>query len=473
MKEPTDKADDKDKEKGYSTILYDFFRSLKLTIFLLILLALVSIIGTIITQNATPQEYVQRYGSSLYEVLDFFRLFDMYHSWWFQLILVMLVINLVACSLQRFPGTWKQVVRAPRPGGLEDSMLRTLPYVERIKDTRGIAPKTEEKIQSLAARKFGRLVRIETDSAVTLFGEKGKASRLGAYIAHLSLLIVIVGGLVGSITGFRGFVNILEGETVNEVYVRGRQGEVPKPLGFSVRCDDFNVTYYDVPGKQKFVKEYASTLSILEKGKEVLKKTIQVNHPLHYSGLAFYQSSYGAIHEFTIGVTGKNQKEKMTVKALEGDSFPIPESNVMVRVLNYAPQIHNLGEGVQVALFRPNQPPRSYWLLRNGSFPPFDEKKGDDVILSLEALTSKEYTGLQVTKDPGVWIVWAGCALMIFGFIVSFFFSHQRLWVRIPREGSQKGGKEIVLAGSVNRNRIAYEKTFQSLVEGVRSLMKE
>ncbi len=470
MKELSDKAADKSKEKGYFAILYDFFKSLKLTISLLILLALVSVIGTVITQNATPQEYVQRYGSSLYEVLDFFNLFDMYHSWWFQVILVFLVINLIACSLQRFPGAWNQVVRRPNPGGLEDAMLRTLPYVERIKDIRRIEPMTEENVRSLVTKEFGKLGRMETESAVTLFGEKGKFSRLGAYVTHLSLLIVIIGGLVGSITGFRGFVNILEGETADHIYVRGKQGEVPRPLDFSVRCDDFNVTFYDVAGKEKFVKEYASTLTVLEKGREVLKKTIQVNHPLHYRGLAFYQSSYGTLREFTIGIVGKNRKDKILVRAQEGESFPIPDNNIMVRVLNYSPQIHTFGEGVQVVLFRPNQPPRSYWLLRNGSFPAFDEK--DDVALSLEALTAKEYTGLQVTKDPGVWIVWLGCGLMIFGFIVSFFFSHQKIWVRIPKEGPQKGGEEIVLAGSVNRNRIGFEKTFQSLVEGVRSLIK-
>jgi cytochrome c biogenesis protein len=472
MKELTDKADDKRKEKGYFAILYDFFRSLKLTILLLILLALVSVIGTIITQNATPQEYVQRYGSSLYEVLDFFNLFDMFHSWWFQVILVFLVINLIACSLQRFPGAWNQVVRGPSPGGLEDSMLRTLPYVERIKDIRRIEPETEESIRSLVTKGFGKLGRIETESAITLFGEKGRFSRLGAYLTHLSLLIVIIGGLIGSIYGYRGFVNILEGEKVDQIYIRGKQGEIPKALDFSVRCDDFNVTFYNVPGKQKFVKEYASTLTVLEKGEEVLKKTIQVNHPLHYRGLAFYQSSYGTLRDITIGIAGKNRKDKITVRALEGDSFPIPESNIVVRVLNYSPQIHTFGEGVQVVLMRPNRPPQSYWLLRNGTFPPFDEKKGDDVVLSMEALGSKEYTGLQVTKDPGVWIVWAGCGLMIFGFIVSFFFSHQKIWVKIPKEGPQRGEREIVLAGSVNRNRFGFEKTFQSLVDGVRSLKK-
>jgi cytochrome c biogenesis protein len=113
------------KEKGTFSILYDFFRSLKLTIFLFILLALLSIIGTLITQNATREDYIQRYGDSLYEVLDFFSLFDMYHSWWFSAILLFLVINLIACSLQRFPGVWSQIFRGAGSCGLEDSMIKT------------------------------------------------------------------------------------------------------------------------------------------------------------------------------------------------------------------------------------------------------------------------------------------------------------------------------------------------------------
>ena len=78
MKEPKDPA--KLKESGFLSSIYDLFRSLKLTIALLILLAILSIIGTLITQNATRPEYIQRYGIGLYEVLNFFNLFDMYHS---------------------------------------------------------------------------------------------------------------------------------------------------------------------------------------------------------------------------------------------------------------------------------------------------------------------------------------------------------------------------------------------------------
>ena len=193
-----------------------------------------------------------------------------------------------------------------------------------------------------------------------------------------------------------------------------------------------------------------------------MKKTVQVNHPLHYKGLAFYQSNYGALHDVTLGIQWKDKKEKASFKVLEGDTVPVPNSNTLIRVLQYSHEVHNFGEGVQVVLFKPNQEPRPFWLLKN--FPQLDQQRGDEFVLTFEGFTEKEYTGLSVTKDPGVWVVWIGCGLMIFGFIVSFFFSHQRVWVRIPKSP----GGEIVLAGSANKNRVGFEKTFGELVEEIR-----
>ncbi len=119
MKESKDAA--KVKESGFLSIIYDLFRSLKLTISLLILLAILSIIGTLITQNATRPEYIQRYGIGLYEVLNFFNLFDMYHSWWFSAILLLLVINLITCSVHRLPGILSQISRGVRRIGRLDA----------------------------------------------------------------------------------------------------------------------------------------------------------------------------------------------------------------------------------------------------------------------------------------------------------------------------------------------------------------
>jgi cytochrome c biogenesis protein len=456
-------------EKGIFSILYDFFRSLKLTIFLFILLAILSIIGTLITQNATREDYLQRYGGSLYEVLDFFSLFDMYHSWWFSAILLFLVINLIACSLQRFPGVWSQIFRGTGSNGLEDSMLKTLPYVEKVRISNPAKARTEEDIRNSLRKWFKTQERIETESVVTYFSEKGRFSRLGVYVAHLSLLIILVGGIIGSLFGFKGFVNILEGETADRFFLRGKDANVQKPLPFMVRCDDFKVTFYDLKEKkeERHVKDYTSLLTVIENGKEVLKKTVEVNHPLHYKGLAFYQSSYGALNTITLGIQRKNKKGKTLLEAEEGGSVQVPEMNALIRVLTYAPQVHTFGEGVQVALLRPDQEPRVFWVIKG--LAKVEQQMGEEFAISFEGMSSREYTGLQVTKDPGVWVVWVGCGLMIFGFIVSFFFSHQKVWVRIPKGTTRTPGGEIVLAGSTNKNRVGFERTFEQLVSGLRS----
>jgi cytochrome c biogenesis protein len=453
-----------EKEEGFIEIFLNLFRSLKLTITLLILLAVLSIIGTLISQNAPRAEYIQRYGTDLYHVLDFFNLFDMYHSWWFSAILLLLVINLIACSIQRLPGILTQVFREPDTDGLKDSMLKALPYVEKVRISN--PTEREKDIQSYLKRWFKNPNRIDAESAITLYSEKGRLSRLGVPITHLSILIILIGGLIGSLWGFSGFVNILEGGTIDQIYLRVKNEEIAKPLDFKVRCDDFDITYYNLPGKEKYVKDYSSVLSILEDGQEVLRKTVEVNHPLHYKGLAFYQSSYGAIHNISLGVQRNDKKEKTILRMDEGETVPIPNSNAQIRLLRYVPQVHTFGEGVQIVLFEPNQMPRTAWVLKG--LPKFDQQRIDGFILTFEGVTSREYTGLQVTKDPGVWVVWIGSGLMIFGLIVSFFFSHQRVWARIPKDS----GGEIVLAGSANKNRIAFEKTFGQWVDEVRGEKK-
>src|SRR4030043_1075887 len=244
-------------------------------------------------------------------------------------------------------------------------MLKALPYVEKVRVPSQAVTKAnpEEEIQSYLKKWFRNPRRMETESTITRYSEKGRFSRLGVYVTHLSLLIILIGGLLGSLYGFRGFVNILEGETVDRVYLRIKDEEIAKPLDFKVRCDDFSLTYYDLPArKEKHVKEYTSNLTVLDNGQEVLKQTIQVNHPLHYKGLAFYQASYGHIHNVSLGVQRKSKKEKMVLKLMEGETAPLPNSNTLIRILRYAHEVPNFGEGIQDVLFKPNQEPRPFWL---------------------------------------------------------------------------------------------------------------
>jgi cytochrome c biogenesis protein len=76
-------------------------------------------------------------------------------------------------------------------------------------------------------------------------------------------------------------------------------------------------------------------------------------------------------------------------------------------------------------------------------------------------LEQRQYTGLQVAKDPGVWVVWLGCTLLVVGSIVAFFLSHRRVWVSIkPLEDGRSG---IMMGGNAHRNQAAFEMAFDDM----------
>ncbi|MCK5552360.1 MAG: cytochrome c biogenesis protein ResB, partial [Deltaproteobacteria bacterium] len=209
----------------------------------------------------------------------------------------------------------------------------------------------------------------------------------------------------------------------------------------------------DVNAQERLVKEYISTLTFLEDGREVMKKEIRVNHPLTFNGLRFYQSSYGSIPEIALTVENEHQGGSFSVVARQGERVRIPGSEAFFEVLKYHPQIHGFGEGIAMALFKPMAIPQRFWLLK------VRPTRIDGYQFTLKGVRHREYTGLQVTKDPGVWAVWLGCALLVGGLLVAFFISHQRIWVLIP-----KGNATMVVSGTANKNRMAFEKKFHKAI---------
>ena len=122
----------KNQTSDFGTSLWRFFSSLKLTIFLLIGLAVVSVIGTIIPQgNPPPVEYLQAISQAKFELYSKLGFFNMYHSWWFVLLLYLLTLNLVACSLRRLPHDWK-LINEQVPV-LDEQQEKSLPNVQSWK----------------------------------------------------------------------------------------------------------------------------------------------------------------------------------------------------------------------------------------------------------------------------------------------------------------------------------------------------
>jgi cytochrome c biogenesis protein len=447
-------------KRTFINAIWDFFCSLKLTIVILILLAATSIIGTIIQQNRQPEEYIRIYGEATFRLFEKLHFFDMYHSWWFLALLTLFAINLVACSTKRLPRVFK-VVKNPNLTP-DESFYRSLSTLEEVA-THEKPETVRDKIAAFLKKEFAEPKITEKDGKIHLYSEKMAWARFGVYITHASILIIFIGAIIGNIFGFKAFVNIVEGTETSRVWKRGGTEPQPIDLGFTVRCEDFSMTYYE--GSMR-PKEYKSLITVIDNGEKVITdRPVIVNDPLTYKGIVFYQSSYGPAGNprFTIEATERASGEKQTYTLEQGKSARLP-GGATVRVTNFAENFQNFGPAARIEVTKAGQAPRSFTVLKN--FPQFDEQRGGDYIFSLAGLEQRQYTGLQVAKDPGVWVVWIGCTLLVVGSIVAFFLSHRRVWVSIkPLEDGRSG---IMMGGNAHRNQAAFEMAFDDMKENLK-----
>jgi cytochrome c biogenesis protein len=448
-------------QKDFLHSLWDFFCSLKLTMFLLISLAVISIIGTVIPQGIPPEEYLAQIGQAkikLYTVLGFF---DMYHSWWFILLLYLLTVNLVACSIKRLPHIWKIITEPVTV--LSAALEKSLSNVATIKSSAEPGALKERVVAFLKAE-FAEPGVVESDGAWHLFAQKTPWCRLSVYFVHLSVIVIFIGALIGSLFGYKGFVNILEGESISKV--ESRSGKM-LDLGFSLRLEQFSVAHYPSGAP----KEFKSILTVLENGKPVPGYTnarVIVNDPLTYKGITFYQSSYGNAgnYFFTVSNLDGTNAASLTVEGKSSVQLPDGSSmHVTEATRDVSEFVKDLsGPAAQVELHTPDGKAESFVVYANHPELNLQHAKehGKGPVLHYKGAQERMYTGLQVAKDPGVEIVWLGCLLMVIGIYVAFFMSHRRIWVRI-----QHG--TVTIGGNASKNQGSFQHTFDGLVDKLKA----
>ncbi|WP_298433525.1 cytochrome c biogenesis protein ResB [Geobacter sp.] len=446
-------------QRRLSQFLWDFLCSLKLTMFLLITLAATSIIGTVVPQGSPPPEYLQSISETklkLYQALGFF---DMYHSWWFMLLLALLSLNLVACSIKRLPHIWKTITRpmVVMDAGLE----KTLSNLTTIK-TQEDAGTLRDRVAAVLKAEFAKPAITEADGAFHLFAQKTPWCRLAVYAVHLSVVIIFIGAIIGSLFGYKGYVNILEGESVDKVISRSDR-EID--LGFAVRCENFSVAYYDTGAP----KEFKSILTVLENGRPVdgyNRVPIIVNNPLTYKGITFYQSSYGKAGEYQFTVSDINGGNPVLLTVGSNSSARLPDGSEM-HVLETTPDIATYAQGLsgpaaRVETHTPSGKTESFIVYAN--HPELNvqhARHSGGPLIHYRGGEERMYTGLQVAKDPGVWVVWLGCLLMVAGIYAAFFMSHRRIWVRI-KDGT------VTVGGNSSKNQGGFRSFMERLVTKIK-----
>ncbi len=439
--------------KKEKNALWIFFASTKLALSLLIVLAIASVIGTLIPQNENPSIYVQQYGQAMTRFFQLLDITNMYRSWWFITLLALLSLNLIVCTFDRLPGVWRKVLTNNLD--MDPGRLAKMPFSGTFTVTKQ-APALTTEIESAMTKEGWRPQRANTSAGILFSSTKGAWTRLGVFVVHLSILIIFMGAIIGIFFGYKAFVMLPEGATTNKVYEASSQR--PISLDFQLRCDRFTLSLYENGAP----KEYRSDLTVIEEGKEKFKKSIVVNDPLSHKGITFYQASYQGSSEYQVQVENNRTKKAQIFILSPKRKVPWQEEGINLGIINTVDSGPST-KMIKLWFSNDKNDTTSFWL-SPGRPKTIDEKDMDYTV----TLVKQRYaTGLQVAKDPGVWYVYVGCIMMLLGFLVAFFLSHKRVWVLIE----QKGDHSIVLvAGTVNKNRLGFEKNFQRLLTQLQAL---
>jgi cytochrome c biogenesis protein len=445
--------------------IWKFFSSVKLAIALLILLALASVIGTLIPQGEPPAAYAARYGQ-LAGLLTGLRLTGLYRSGWYLILLFFFAVNTIVCTLARFPAKW---CRAFRPEvETETAGLLALKFKGRF-GKNGPVEEVRTKFETVLKAHRYRVRSQAGQKRLCLLARKKMFGLFGSDAVHLGLLVIIAGGVVSGLTGFRTHIDLSEGQTV----------KVPRS-SFEIRLDRFETEYYP----QGMVKAWKSTVTVLENGASVLTKPILVNKPLTHKGFSFYQTGYGSDWDNPkLEVTVKKKSDPSfarTVQLNVGERVAVDAKDVsQISVKRFVPDFV-IGEGrrVETRSQEPNNPAAevegwksaekvfSGWIFAN--YPDLEQMhsgKPTDLSFVLKSYRGSEYSVLDVACDPGVWLIWVGCLLVTAGFFLAFYWPPREIRA-VLEEGRDR--TEVTAGGIASKSRESFQADFEDIMNSVR-----
>ncbi|HKC70171.1 MAG TPA: cytochrome c biogenesis protein ResB, partial [Terriglobales bacterium] len=388
-------------------------------------------------------------------------------------LMTLVCLTIIAASIERFPNVWRFFAR---PYRRPDSHFRTaLPIQKQI-------PVADAELALAAAhrvfQKQGlRPQHVVEDNQVSLFAERNRFSLLAVYIVHASLLLIFLGGIVDAVWGYRGFLALTNGQQASQIQL---QNGTTRALPFSIRCDGAGQENYS----DGTPKRWWSNLVVLKDGREAERKQIVVNDPLVYSGIRVYQSSYGS--------TGQLDKVMLTATPEKGsgagrdislgqDEAAQLDPQTSVRLVRFIPDFVVQDNQIYARSNQPDNPaiqleviskkakgPALVWIFPQ--FPNVSHDSKSPYNFKFRDLRMGYFTGLQVSHEPGQWLVWAGCLVMAMGLFTAFYLVHMRFWAMVVRDEQRR--PSLWIGGACNKNRPAFELRFRKLVEEVQSELK-
>ena len=430
--------------KDLSERVWETFSSMKLGLALLGIIALVSAIGTVIPQEANLEKAQAVGGLS-----NALGLTHIYTTVGFRFLLGLLCINLIVCSTHRLNSIYTRTFKLKPP-----SKLAQLPQKNRLV-VKGELTSLKESVQEVMIQKGFRFTLSDQPNHWSFIAMKRRLGNWGSLITHLSFVVLVLGALLGSLFGFKGYFMEGAGTTIPMNAIEVSKGAVSET--FSVRINSAEDRL--LPNGER--DNWYTDMSILENGKETERKTISVNHPLEYNGVTFYQASFDDGAVFTAEMKG--QKSPVVLRNQGGSYYQAPGTDLYL-VINLAKN-SSQQQGVLFQVYKGTgaDPIQSGQLMTGETVDVQGAYR-----LTFDGLAG--FSGLQVKKDPGVAVIWLGCGLLLIGLLLAFYWQPLVITGIVQSENEKHGTLTVgALAGKMpDSTREALEQFVSSVTTMIR-----
>jgi len=447
--------------------LWHFLTSMKLALLLMLGFAAFTLVGTLVIQAPPgvmddPQakaewlaEIRPRFGGWT-DVMERLQVFSIFTSVWLRAIGALLAASLVACTVHRIPGTWRTVTKPHVNVG--PAFFEHAPQHEAMTFQR-----SPDEVLAETGAVFGRhhyRTITEDDGTVHLYAVRNSWAVWAGLVAHISIVVILAGAMVGSLWGFRDSQFML---------AEGSTSAIPTVAGAAITLNSFKDTYSPTTGAPL---DYVSDVTVTQDGQVVAQQQVRVNEPLRYRSVSFYQAFFGPAAVMTVkdaaGATIRSEGVPLAWTANNGGnkvgSFTIPGQNLTAWIVaTTGPNDPSVKPGqVAVELYRSDTGDPVTQVSIDQGTPTTIEG------LSFTFERETKFTGLSVANDPGTPLVWLGCILLVVGFVIRLYVPYRRVWGRlVARPG---GGTSLAIA-AVGRRDTGFDTEFTTIVTEIRQAM--
>ena len=419
------------------------FTSVDFAVVQIIVLSLLAVVGMTIRQLPTfafrsagdyesamadmHARYDIVFGRGIVDAMERLQVFHIFTSTWFTLGLVILVVSIIVCTLERTPKLWRQAaeIRVVQPEAFYDP---TLP------DRAAMTGMTSADVRDALRRQHFVVREAEVDGVRYLYGDRHRWTKLATLLTHLGLILFLVAGVVTWRFGDEQGLVVAEGDSLTV-----------QPIGtpdlLVVKNYDFEAPGFLQTGQ---ATDFTTDLGVFQNGQEVARKTIRVNDPLAVGGYTFHQNGFGPAPDLLISdANGKPLWDGPVPLTETAAGHPYGTMTVPGRDVGLELLLEQQPNGSGVVLVVPYL---SAGTVTDGNpdvrfLDPVAVAAGEAQVpagldFSVAVRRFTDYTLIIAKKDPGQGIVWTAFALLIAGIAITFYLPRRRIWARLTPAGA-------------------------------------